>query len=229
MSCQSNKPVSDKVSADLKVAIVQWIASSGRPKAIVEDDGLETVLRIALQSQTYNLPSRRTIDTVIGQMYDEKLTEHKKAIESIHSIALATDFWTSNNNESYCGITGHWIDSDWKLTSVALGCLLVDERHTAENVASFYEEFAATWNITDKICFIVTDNARNMIAAIGQTNYSHIPCIAHCLQLSILAGLKAADSSLLVAKCRHLVGHFKHSSANTSELKSSHSSVFTER
>lgn len=225
LSCQSNKPVSDKISADLKVAIAQWIASSGRPTAIVEDDGLQTVLRIALQNQSYNLPSRRTIDTVIGQMYNEKLTEHKKAIESIHSIALATDFWTSNNNESYCGITGHWIDSDWKLTSVALGCLLVDERHTAENVASFYEEFAATWNITDKICCIVTDNARNMVAAIGQTDYSHIPCIAHCLQLSILAGLKAADSSPLVAKCRHLVGHFKHSSANTSELKSSHSSV----
>ncbi|XP_040178075.1 E3 SUMO-protein ligase ZBED1-like [Rana temporaria] len=222
---QSNKPVSAKVSADLKIAIAQWIASSGRPTAIVDDDGLQTVLRIALQNQTYNLPSRRTIDAVIGQMYNEKLTQHKKAIESIHSIALTTDFWTSNNNESYCGITGHWIDFDWKLTSVALGCLLVDERHTAENVAGFYKEFAATWNISDKICCIITDNARNMVAAIGQTDFSHIPCIAHCLQLSILAGLKAADSSPLVAKCRHLVGHFKHSSANTSELKSSHSSV----
>ena len=28
-----------------------------------------------------------------------------------------------------------------------------------------------------------------------------------------------------MAKCQHLVGHFKHSSANTSELKRSHSSV----
>ena len=128
-------------------------------------------------------------------------------------------------NECYCGVTGHWIGSDWKLKSVALGCLLVDERHTAENVASFFEEFVATWNITDKICCIVTDNARNMVAAIGRTDYSHIPCIAHCLQLSILAGLKAADSSPLLAKCRHLVGHFKHSSANMSELKRSHSSV----
>jgi len=64
-----------------------------------------------------------------------------------------------------------------------------------------------------------------MVAAIGRTDYSHIPCIAHCLQLSILEGLKAADSSPLVAKCRHLVTHFKHSSTNTSELKSSHASV----
>lgn len=63
-----------------------------------------------------------------------------------------------------------------------------------------------------------------MVATIGRTNYSHIPCIAHCLQLSVLAGLKAADSSLL-AKCQHLVGHFRHKSANTSELKASQAST----
>ncbi|XP_065650273.1 E3 SUMO-protein ligase ZBED1-like [Hydra vulgaris] len=163
-TCQSNKPVSEKVSADLKVAIAHWIASSGRPTAIVEDAGLEAVLRIVLQNQTYTLPSRRTIDTVIGEI-----------------IAPTTDFWTSTNNESYCGITGHWIGSEWKLTSVALACINVEERHTADNVASFYEEFAATWNIAEKISCIVTDSARNMVAAIGRTDYSHIPCIAHCL------------------------------------------------
>lgn len=81
------------------------------------------------------------------------------------------------------------------------------------------------WNITHKICCIVTDSARNMVAAIRQTDYNHIPCIAHCFQLSILAGLKAAHSSPLIAKCRHLVGNFKHSSANTAKLKSSHSSL----
>ncbi|XP_065675534.1 E3 SUMO-protein ligase ZBED1-like [Hydra vulgaris] len=194
-TCQSNKPVSEKVSADLKVVIAHWIASSGRPTVIVEDAGLEAVLRIALQNQTYTLSSRRTIDTVIGEI------------------------------ESYCGITGHWIDSEWKLTSVAIACINVEERHTADNVASFYEEFAATWNIAEKISCIVRNSARNVVAAIGRTDYSHIPCIAHCLQLSILAGLKAADSSPILAKCRHLVRHFKRSSRNTSELKASQAST----
>ena len=64
--CQSNKPVSDKILTDLKVAIAQWIASSGRPTAIVEDDGLQTVIRIALQNMSYHLPSRRTIDNIIS-------------------------------------------------------------------------------------------------------------------------------------------------------------------
>lgn len=71
-------------------------------------------------------------------MYDEKLQEYRNTVESCTSLALTTDFWTSNNNESYCGITGHWIDCDWKLTSVTLGCLHVEERHTAANVASLF-------------------------------------------------------------------------------------------
>ena len=225
VSTQSNKPVSDRVCEDLKGAIAQWIASSGRPTAIVEDPGLQTVLCVALQNQQYTLPSRRTIDNIIARMYDEKLNEYRKTVDSCTSLALTTDFWTSNNNESYCGITGHWIDGDWKLMSVTLGCLHVDERHTAANVASLYEQFADEWHITDKVHCIVSDNARNMVAAIGRTPYSHLPCVAHSIQLSILHGLKIADASNLLAKCRHIVGHFKHSAANTTELKACHSRV----
>jgi len=71
-------------------------------------------------------------------MCDEKLQEYRNTVDSCTSLALTTDFWTSNNNESYCGITGHWIDCDWKLTSVTLGCLHVEERRTAANVASLF-------------------------------------------------------------------------------------------
>jgi len=62
--------MSDRVCEDLKGAIAQWIASSGRPTAIVDDPGLKTVLRVALQNQQYTLPSRRTIDNIIAQCTD---------------------------------------------------------------------------------------------------------------------------------------------------------------
>ena len=74
----------------------------------------------------------------------------------------------------------------------------------------------------------MSNNARNIVAAIRNTDYSHLPCVAHCIQLSILEGLKAADASPLLAKCRHLVGHFRHSAANSAELKASHSRVQNE-
>ena len=209
VSLQSNKPVSDRVCEDLKGAIAQWIASSGRPTAIVDDPGLQTVLCVALQNQNYTLPSRRTVDNIISVMYNDKLQQHRKTVENCTSLALTTDFWTSTNNESYCGITGHWIDCDWKLTSITLTCLNVQERHTADNVASLYSQFAEEWHIADKIRCIVSDNARNMVAAIRNTDYSHLPCVAHCIQLSILEGLKAADASPLLAKMSTFSGSFQ--------------------
>ena len=58
-----------------------------------------------------------------------------------------------------------------------------------------------------------------MVSAVNQTGFSHIPCWAHSLQLSILHGFKAADTEVLFVKCRKLIGHFKHSSVNTTELQ----------
>jgi len=96
------------------------------------------------------------IDNIIARMYDEKLQEYRKTVEKCTSLAPTTDFWTFNNNESYCGITGNWTGCYWNLTSVTLGCLHVEERHTAVNVANLYSQFADEWNIVDKICCIIT-------------------------------------------------------------------------
>ena len=130
-----------------------------------------------------------------------------------------SDFWTSLGNESYCGIICHWITDDWNLKSVVLACVHVVERHYSVNVAELYKQFANDWDITKKFQVLVTDNARNMVSAVNQTGFSHIPCLTHSLQLSILHGFKAADTKVLFVKCRKLIGHFKHSPINTTELQ----------
>ena len=95
----------------------------------------------------------------------------------------------------------------------------VVERDYSVNVAELYKQFANDWDITKKIQVLVTDNARNMVSAVNQTGFSHIPCLAHSLQLSILHGFKAADTEVLFVKCRKLIGHFKHSPVNTTEMQ----------
>lgn len=137
-------------------------------------------------------------------MYHKKLIEHKKFTEKNSQYCYQYRHLDPKQQWINCGITGHWTDSNWKLTSVALGCLLVGKRHTDENIAYFYEEFVAKWGNTDKICFIVTFSPWTMVA-IRQTAYSHIPSFTPCLQRSIYLSLKVVDSSPLVAICRHLV------------------------
>lgn len=215
----SDLPVSATIQRDLKILLASWIATSGRPISIVEDNGLQKVLRRALQNDAYKLPGRRTIDKVLNEMYNDKYVSVKEAVKKSTAIALTSDFWTSLSNESYCGITGHWITDEWNLQSIVLECVNVIERHYSNYVTELYNHFTEEWDIRKKIKAIVTDNARNIVSAVNQSGFPHIPCIAHTMQLSILYGFKAADTEILFGKCRKIVGHFKHSAANTTELQ----------
>lgn len=215
----SDRSISVTLQHDIKVALVNWIAGSGRPISIVDDDGLQRVLRTALKNAEYKLPSRGTIQKLISDMYNTKIHSVKESVKNAKGIALTSDFWTSLGNENYCGVTGHWITDDWKLKSVVLQCVNVVERHYSDNIAGLYKQFTTDWDITNRIQAIVTDNARNMVSAVQKADFAHIPCLAHSIQLSILHGFKAADTEPLFEKCRKIVGHFKHSAANTTELQ----------
>ena len=215
---RSDQPVSAIVQRDITISLTKWIASSGRPISMVEDDGLQQLLRTALQNDEYKIPCRLTIDKMLTHMYNTKMESIKEAVKNSKAVALTSDFWTSLGNESYCGIICHWITDDWNLKGVVLACVHVVERHYSVNVAELYKQFANGWDITKKIQVLVTDNARNMVSAVNQTGFSHIPCLTHSLQLSILHGFKAADTEVLFVKCRKL-RDFKHSPVNTTELQ----------
>ncbi|KAL3048837.1 hypothetical protein OYC64_008341 [Pagothenia borchgrevinki] len=94
-----------------------------------------------------------------------------------------------------------------------------EERHFAEACAEQFQTVARKWEIEGKVTTIGTDSARNMIAAARILPYDHMPCIAHILQRSITVSLSDSGFVGALAKCRKIVGHFKHSPANTAELQ----------
>ena len=114
-------------------------------------------------------------------LHNNKIKIVKERVKNAKELTITTDFWISIGNESYCGITGHWITNDWELKSIVLECIHFNNRHYADNIASFYMNFAEKWNFTNKVQAIVTENARNMVSAINKTNFVHIPCLAHSL------------------------------------------------
>jgi len=133
--------VSDQVQHDISNSQALWITTAGRPISIVEDAGLQQTLHTALQNDSYKLPSRRTVDGLLRPMYDSKLSDLKKTVESLHALAMTSDFWTSLGNEAYCGITGYWMNDDWELQSAVLECRHTVERHFAQNVAELFTNF----------------------------------------------------------------------------------------
>ena len=53
--------------------------------------------------------------------------------------------------------------------TVMLHCKRFKGKHSAENIRHEYEETLATYDISNKICSIITDNASNMMKAFNFT------------------------------------------------------------
>jgi len=108
------------------------------------------------------------------------------------------------------------------LYSFALAVQLVEDRHYANNCAEHFKSVATAWGVVSKVRTFGTDTDRNMTAAIALLPFEHMPCVAHSLQLSANKAITEAGIDCVLSKSRKIVGHFKHSPANTSsryELK----------
>ncbi|XP_045078663.1 E3 SUMO-protein ligase ZBED1-like isoform X1 [Coregonus clupeaformis] len=89
---------------------------------------------------------------------------------------------------------------------------VLNEAHTGKNIGALLREACMEWKICDKNPAIVTDNARNMIVAGAEAQFSpHITCFAHTLNLASQKGLGVDRASRLLGKVRKIVGYFHRS------------------
>jgi len=107
--------VSVKRQEQITDSLVKFIAKDMLPLSTV--DGVGFVELMKKVSPNYEIPIRFTIKRRIQGLYQTE--KHKVAtdIQSIDSIALTTDCWTSKAMESYISVTAHGITKDWKENS----------------------------------------------------------------------------------------------------------------
>ena len=161
----------------------------------------------------YELPSRRHVmRSLLPNRYMSQRDNLQHQLAEVEACSLTTDFWSSCNTESYITVTCHYLASSWELKSCVLATYQVRMNHTAENISTELMKIAADWNITDKVCCIVTDNASNMLAAARMTGWRHVPCFAHSLNLIVQEAIENDEElSELRQKCRNIVTYFKQS------------------
>lgn len=131
---------------------------------------------------------------------------------------LACDHWTSVANQTFLGINC-FIADNGKLKTYTLGIYHCTESKTAENIAEHVRTILHQWNIQGKVHHMISDNAANIVKAVKLVPLIHLPCMAHTFQLAINNGLAKAGIETTLAKCRKIVGHYKHSSLRLMELK----------
>ncbi|KAL3971429.1 mitogen-activated protein kinase binding protein 1 [Sarotherodon galilaeus] len=208
--CQRRStPCTPQEVAVLTESVLSMILKDMRPLAVVEGEGFKEMLTTFQPG--YTLPSRL-----------EKLRNELKKVTS--KISLTTDAWTSLVTESYLGVTCHFINDNWDLLSFNLATLPVEERHTAENLASWLEKVAEKFHISlHNVLAIVHDNASNIVAALhilkekfGVVSYQ---CAGHTLQLVVNHALKDPKIDKALSAARGLVKHIRKSEPASTKLK----------
>ena len=212
-------PAIKKVNDELITkAIADMIVTDYVPLSIVEGEGFNRMMNIVAPGN--KVPTRKTVRSRIQQRYDTEKEKLCDELNDVTSTAITTDTWTSNSTESYITVTEHHIDDAWEMKSNVLMTRAMPERHTGENLATRLTDCVEEFNLQGKVETCVHDNARNMECAGNICDqWNDFGCFGHTIQLCLKPALDLPKVSLVVSKCRKLVGHFKHSTTLTAEMK----------
>lgn len=209
------KPVTNKKRDNINKLLVETIAKNFLPFYLVES--LEFKCFVSELNTGYQLPCRKTVSKVlIPQYYNLTKEKVRNQIQLADAICLTTDGWTSVTNESYVAVTAHYLNVN-KIESYLLDCYKYTERHTAINLCEELQRIVIEWKISDKIVAVVSDNAANIVAAIRRTNWKHIPCFAHTINLVVQSSLETIQH--IRKKIKIIVDFFRKSPQATEKLK----------
>ncbi|KAI0531206.1 hypothetical protein KFK09_000759 [Dendrobium nobile] len=114
-------------------------------------------------------------------------------------------------------VTGHFVDSNWKLQKRVLSFLHLSPPHTATEIVDTFYKSLNEWDLENKVFTISVDNASNNDRAIKllKDNFRvrkqlffggkifHVRCCAHILNLMVKDGIKSIE--FVVEKIRDTI------------------------
>lgn len=210
-----SRPVSLPRQQKINNLILNIIVKDLQPFSIINDEGFRELMKELAPG--YTIPSRPTFTySFLTQKYNETVEKLQKMLNNAQFVALTADGWKSVANESYIGITAHFITDDWKLYSCLLECFPLEETHTSKNLSSEFRRVVEKWNLVNKCYSVTTDNAANMVAAVKLCGWIHVPCFAHTLNLIIQNNLKEIET--IRNKVKDIVEYFRRSTQANAKL-----------
>ena len=109
------------------------------------------------------------------------------------------------------------LTGDFHRQSAVLHAQELSERHTGEYIAMKINKMLEEWK--SLVHIVIRDNGSNMVKAMTEANLPSFGCFAHSLQLVVTDGILCQRGVRdLLAICRSIVGHFRHSSVACHKL-----------
>lgn len=200
-----------KKKAILDEKVVEMIAFDLQPVAIVESKGFINFL--AFSNPGYTPPSRKVVSKeLLPNLYKRTMEQVLKKMESISHVALTTELWTNQGQESYLSVTAHYISpSEWLAQSVLLATVAFMGTPSGRDISCELQRIVAEWNLLEKVTVMVTDNETNTLLANEQLPWAYIPCFGHLIHLVVMNALSADEEAMvLIQKLNDIVNFFQH-------------------
>ncbi|XP_031777405.1 zinc finger BED domain-containing protein 1-like isoform X1 [Nasonia vitripennis] len=145
-----------------------------------------------------------------------------KELEDVPYYCLTADNWTDSSNQSYIGITIHYVNNS-AMTGRVLGCFPLYENHTSEylmkSIQNIFDDFKIK---NDKVTAMITDGAPNIkkagIDLLGKDK--HLVCIAHVASHLLPDALNNfKEFNTIINKVKAIVTQKKRSIPASDKLK----------
>ncbi|KAK0604709.1 hypothetical protein LWI29_018579 [Acer saccharum] len=177
-----------------------FIAQTDQPINFADNVFFQELITSAFCPQ-FQPVSRTTTRNDLIRLFGSARDDLNAELHSLNvSVALTSDIWNACSKQDYLCVTGHYLNSDWKLTKRILGFRPMDYAHTAENIFNVILSVLETYEITNRILSITLDNASANTSSIALFVDRNIPqdggyffhqrCACHIINLVVQAGLK---------------------------------------
>nr|GLL29914.1 zinc finger BED domain-containing protein RICESLEEPER 2-like [Ipomoea trifida] len=142
--------------------------------------------------------------TILEEVYEIEKKKLKNNLESVSKVSLTTDCWKSKNQKiEYMVVTGHWIDSSWRLQKRVLSFINIPPPRGSLQLSDAIFGCMKERGIEKKVFTIIVDNASSNDSAIRYMKdtlqrprslvcggrFFHVRCCAHILNLCVQDGL----------------------------------------
>ncbi|EJP61141.1 putative transposase [Beauveria bassiana ARSEF 2860] len=186
----------------LRELFCRYAVACSLPFAHIEQQSFRELIRYIQPAADDLLPrSGDIVKNDLKQGYDCKQEFVKRALQnSLSSIHIVPDNWTSPNLLGVLGFTVQFVTEDHGLQSLVVGIKELGGQHSGENMAEAIMEFIREYGIASKVGYFMMDNASNMNTMIDQISddlerefgvfYDPLPhrlrCLGHVINLAVM-------------------------------------------
>ncbi|MBW0517853.1 hypothetical protein O181_057568 [Austropuccinia psidii MF-1] len=144
----------------LKTALIYFISECHLPISITESSAFQSLLELCNPFALNLMVCRTALTAHLSQMFFFH-QEHICKLLLVNGlfISFTTDNWTSPNVTAFIAVTAHFMDEDYKLTSLLLGLSEIIGDHSGASLAKVFFNIISWYNLNQHILCITTDNA----------------------------------------------------------------------